>query len=200
MNKTITRKKDISLNIDYKNQQTPIRTAITLPYGNGNGNGKSKILALIEKENLQQLDNIKHKYLKIGYKKYIYKIKSKTRGRKFEIIIATPKTMQLVSQLGQILSPKGLMPNPVLGTVTNSPQKIINEILNGKICLKSDRYGIIHSSIGRINFPNQQLLSNIQVLINYLKNKTNKTLKGELIKNIDLSSPMGTSYLIKLNL
>ncbi|MGX7590154.1 50S ribosomal protein L1 [Candidatus Karelsulcia muelleri] len=185
---------DIILNIDYKNQNTPIRTAIPLPYGNGK---KYKILAFIEKDKRHPLDNIKDKYLKIGYKKYLAKIQSQKRCRKFDIIIATPKTMQLVSQLGQILSPKGLMPNPFLGTVTNSPQKIINEIRNGKIFLKSDRYGIIHSSIGRINFTNQQLLGNIQVLINYLKRKTNNTLKGELIKNIYLSSTMGTSYLIK---
>ncbi|MGX7576755.1 50S ribosomal protein L1 [Candidatus Karelsulcia muelleri] len=180
---------DIILNIDYKNQNTPIRAAIPLPYGNGK---KYKILALIEKEKRKELYNIKENNLKIGYKKYISKIKN--RLLKFDLIIATPKTMQLVSQLGQILGPKGLMPNPVLGTVTNSPQKIISEIRNGKIFLKSDRYGIIHSSIGRINFTNQQLLSNIQVLINYLKQ--NHTLKGELIKKIYLSSTMGTSYLI----
>ncbi|WP_204097656.1 50S ribosomal protein L1 [Candidatus Karelsulcia muelleri] len=180
---------DIILNIDYKNKNTPIRAAIPLPYGNGK---KYKILALIEKEKRKELYNIKENNLKIGYKKYISKIKN--RFIKFDLIIATPKTMQLVSQLGQILGPKGLMPNPVLGTVTNSPQKIINEIRNGKIFLKSDRYGIIHSSIGRINFTNQQLISNIQVLINYLKQ--NHTLKGELIKKIYLSSTMGTSYLI----
>ncbi|UOQ32951.1 50S ribosomal protein L1 [Candidatus Karelsulcia muelleri] len=182
---------DIILNIDYKNQNIPIREAIPLPYGNGK---KYKILALIEKEKRKELYNIKEKNLKIGYKKYIEKIK--TKFIKFDIIIATPKTMQLVSQLGKILGPKGLMPNPVLGTVTNSPQKIINEIINGKIFLKSDRYGIIHSSIGRINFQNQQLISNIQFLINYLKRKKNNTLKGELIKKIYLSSTMGTSYLI----
>ncbi|UOQ27735.1 50S ribosomal protein L1 [Candidatus Karelsulcia muelleri] len=182
---------DIILNIDYKNKNIPIREAIPLPYGNGK---KYKILALIEKEKRKELYNIKEKNLKIGYKKYIEKIK--TKFIKFDIIIATPKTMQLVSQLGKILGPKGLMPNPVLGTVTNSPQKIINEIINGKIFLKSDRYGIIHSSIGRINFHNQQLISNIQFLINYLKRKKNNTLKGELIKKIYLSSTMGTSYLI----
>ncbi|MGX7586318.1 50S ribosomal protein L1 [Candidatus Karelsulcia muelleri] len=180
---------DIILNIDYQNKNTPIRAAIPLPYGNGK---KYKILALIEKEKRKELYNIKENNIKIGYKKYISKIKN--RFIKFDLIIATPKTMQLVSQLGQILGPKGLMPNPVLGTVTNSPQQIISEIRNGKIFLKSDRYGIIHSSIGRINFTNQQLLSNIQVLINYLKQ--NHTLKGELIKKIYLSSTMGTSYLI----
>ncbi|MGX7592151.1 50S ribosomal protein L1 [Candidatus Karelsulcia muelleri] len=190
---------DIILNIDYQNQNTPIRAAIPLPYGNGK---KYKILALIEKEKREELYNIKEKSLKIGYKKYIEKIKK--RLMKFDIIIATPKTMQLVSQLGKILGPKGLMPNPFLGTVTNSPQKIINEILNGKIFLKSDRYGIIHSSIGRINFTNQQLISNIQFLINYLKRNPNNlqgdntlNLQGELIKKIYLSSTMGTSYLIK---
>ncbi|MGX7591011.1 50S ribosomal protein L1 [Candidatus Karelsulcia muelleri] len=185
---------DIILNIDYNNQNIPIRAAIHLPYGNGK---KYKILALIEKEKRKELYNIKekYKYLKIGYKKYIDKIKK--RLIKFDIIIATPKTMQLVSQLGKILGPKGLMPNPFLGTVTNLPQKIINEIINGKIFLKSDRYGIIHSSVGRINFTNQQLISNIQFLINYLKRKKNNTLKGELIKKIYLSSTMGTSYLIK---
>ncbi|MGX7593550.1 50S ribosomal protein L1 [Candidatus Karelsulcia muelleri] len=185
---------DIILNIDYKNQNIPIRTAIPLPYGNGK---KYKILALIEKEKRKELYNIKEKSIQIGYKKSIDQMKK--RLIKFDIIIATPKTMQLVSQLGKILGPKGLMPNPFLGTVTNSPQKIINEILNGKIFLKSDRYGIIHSSIGRINFTNQQLISNIQFLINYLKRQINNTntLKGELIKKIYLSSTMGTSYLIK---
>ncbi|MGX7590584.1 50S ribosomal protein L1 [Candidatus Karelsulcia muelleri] len=182
---------DIILNIDYKNKNIPIRAAIPLPYGNGK---KYKILALIEKEKRKELYNIKEKHVYIGYKKYLSKLKNKFL--KFDIIIATPKTMQLVSQLGKILGPKGLMPNPFLGTVTNSPQKIIKEILNGKIFLKSDRYGIIHSSIGRINFTNQQILSNIQFLINYLKRKTNNTLKGELIKKIYLSSTMGNSYLI----
>ncbi len=193
---------DIILNIDYQNKNTPLRAAIPLPYGNGK---KYKILALIEKEKRKELLYIKDNSLKIGYKKYIDKIKLKKRLMKFDIIIATPKTMQLVSsQLGQILGPKGLMPNPFLGTVTNSPQKIINEIINGKIFLKSDRYGIIHSSIGRINFTNQQLINNIQFLINYLKrnnkfNTNTNTLKGSLIKKIYLSSTMGTSYLINLN-
>ncbi|MGX7590297.1 50S ribosomal protein L1 [Candidatus Karelsulcia muelleri] len=180
---------DIILNIDYKNKNIPFRAAIPLPYGNGK---KYKILALIEKEKRKELYNIKENNIKIGYKKYISKIKN--RFIKFDLIIATPKTMQLVSQLGHILGPKGLMPNPVLGTVTNSPQKIINEIRNGKIFLKSDRYGIIHSSIGRINFTNKHIRSNIQFLINYLKQ--NNPLKGELIKKIYLSSTMGTSYLI----
>ncbi|MGX7592569.1 hypothetical protein [Candidatus Karelsulcia muelleri] len=95
---------DIILNIDYKNQNTPIRTAIPLPYGNGK---KYKILALIEKEKRKELYNIKENNIKIGYKKYISQIKN--RFIKFDIIIATPKTMQLVSQLGKILGPKGLM-------------------------------------------------------------------------------------------
>jgi large subunit ribosomal protein L1 len=181
---------DIVLNIEYKKNNIPIRIQVDLPYGNGK---TYKILSIVEKEKRNEIKKTKN--IKIGFNKYIDKIK--TGWTKFDILIATPKTMQVIVKLGKILGPKGLMPNPSLGTVTNNPQKIINEINRGKIFIKSDRYGIMHTSIGRIKFTNQQIIENIKYLI-YILNMTKiNTLKGNLIKKIYLSSTMGLSYRIK---
>ncbi|MGX7591285.1 50S ribosomal protein L1 [Candidatus Karelsulcia muelleri] len=181
---------DLVLNIEYKKNNIPIRIQVNLPYGNGK---TYKILSIVEKEKRNEIK--KNKNIKIGFKKYIEKIKK--GWTKFDILIATPKTMQGIVKLGKILGPKGLMPNPILGTVTNNPQKIINEINIGKIFIKSDRYGIMHTSIGRIKFTNQQIIENFKYLI-YILNMTKiKNLKGNLIKKIYISSTMGISYRIK---
>ncbi|MGX7590443.1 50S ribosomal protein L1 [Candidatus Karelsulcia muelleri] len=181
---------NIVLNIEYKKNNIPIIIKVNLPYGNGK---TYKILSIVEKEKRNEIKT--NTNLKIGFKKYIEKIKK--GWTKFDLLIATPKTMQAIVKLGKILCPKGLMPNPILGTVNNNPQKIINEINRGKIFIKSDRYGIMHTSIGRINFTNQQIIENFKSLIYILKMTKIKHLKGNLINKIYLSSTMGISYRIK---
>ncbi|WDE42203.1 50S ribosomal protein L1 [Candidatus Karelsulcia muelleri] len=181
---------DLVLNIEYKTNNIPIRIQVNLPYGNGK---KYKILSMVEKEKRNEIK--KNNNIKIGFKKYIEKIQK--GWTKFDILIATPKTMQSIVKLVKILGPKGLMPNTMLGTVNNNPQKIINEINRGKIFLKSDRYGIMHTSIGRINFTNTQILENLKSLLYILNMTKTQHLKGNLIKKIYISSTMGRSYRIK---
>ncbi|MGX6961083.1 MAG: 50S ribosomal protein L1 [Candidatus Karelsulcia muelleri] len=181
---------DLVLNIEYKTNNLPLRIQVHLPYGNGK---TYKILSLVETERINEIKKTPN--LKIGLNKYIEKIK--TGWTKFDLLIATPTTMQVIVKLGKILGPKGLMPNTLLGTVTNNPQQIINEINRGKIFIKSDRYGIMHTSIGRIKFTNQQLIENFKSLIYILKMTKINHLKGNLIKKIYLSSTMGRSYRIQ---
>ncbi|MGX7592976.1 50S ribosomal protein L1 [Candidatus Karelsulcia muelleri] len=181
---------DIVLNIEYKTNNIPIRIPVNLPYGNGK---KYKILALVEKEKRNEIK--KQPNIKIGFKKYIEKIQK--GWTKFDILIATPNTMKALVKLGKFLCPKGLMPTPILGTVNNNPQQLIHEINLGKILIKSDRYGIMHASIGRINFTNTQLMENFKSLI-YILNMTKiQHLKGNFIKKIYISSTMGLSYRIQ---
>ncbi|MGX7592703.1 50S ribosomal protein L1 [Candidatus Karelsulcia muelleri] len=181
---------DLVLNLDYKSNNIPLIIHVTLPYGNGK---TYQILSLVEKEKRKEIKPTPH--LNIGWNKYIDKIK--TGWTKFDILIATPKTMPGIVKLGTILGPKGLMPNPRLGTVTNNPQQLIHEIQRGKIFIKSDRYGIMHTSIGRLNFTNQQIIDNFKHLMSILNRTKSNTLKGNLINKIYLSSTMGRSYRIQ---
>ena len=117
----------------------------------------------------------------------------------YDVIIATPETMRIVSPLGQILGPKGLMPNPKLGTVTNDISKAVKEAKAGQVEIRNDKDGNIGVSIGKKSFNDDQLLKNYNAILDTLeKEKSNNTLKGDLIKSTFITSTMGVSYKVKL--
>ena len=117
----------------------------------------------------------------------------------FDKCISTPKMMVKVSSLGQILGPKGLMPNPKLGTVTNDIKKAVTDAKSGQVEIRNDKDGNIGVSIGKKSFHDDQLLKNFHAILDALeKEKSNNTLKGDLIKNTFVTSSMGVSYKVKL--
>ena len=118
----------------------------------------------------------------------------------FEKLICTPSMMIKLSKLGKVLGPKGLMPNPKLGTVTNDIVKAINDAKAGQAEIRNDKDGNIGLSIGKKSFDDKKLIQNYNAVINALeKEKSNLTIKGDLIKQILITSSMGVSYKLKMN-
>ena len=118
----------------------------------------------------------------------------------FEKLICTTSMMLKLSKLGKILGPKGLMPNPKLGTVTDNISLAVKNAKAGQIELKNDKDGNIGLSFGKKSFSNENLLKNFNTILDTLeKEKSNLTIKGDLVKNIFITSTMGVSYKLKLN-
>ena len=114
----------------------------------------------------------------------------------FDKLICTPGMMSKIGKLGKILGPKGLMPNPKLGTVSNDLKKSITDIKTGLVEIKNDKDGNLALSIGRKSFAKEKLLENYKFFIEFLKKEKPENLKGEFVKNIFLNSTMGISYKI----
>ena len=133
-----------------------------------------------------------------GADEFIEKIKSGQLN--FDKLICTQSMMIKLSKLGKILGPKGLMPNPKLGSVTNDIKKAVTDAKSGQVEIKNDKDGNIGLSIGKKSFSDDKLIKNFNTVIeNFEKEKSNNIVKGDLIKNIFLTSSMGISYKIKLN-
>ena len=117
----------------------------------------------------------------------------------FEKLICTPSMMVKLSKLGKILGPKGLMPNPKLGTVSQDVEKAVKDAKSGQIEIKNDKDGNIGFSIGKKSFPDDKLINNFNAVLDTIeKEKSNNTVKGDLIKNLFITSTMGVSYKLKL--
>ncbi len=184
---------DINLLLDNKDINQVICGSVLLPYRK---KSNKKIVVFTDESNF-----------KIAYKSgaffagnddLFYKIKN--NKIKYDLVICSCDYINIVSKLGYILGPKGLMPNLKLGTITNDIENTVFEFVNGKIIYKTDKYGIIHLSIGKINFSSKELFYNFSCLINsILLNKSNKINDSFLIKKINISSTMGKSYIINLN-
>jgi large subunit ribosomal protein L1 len=133
----------------------------------------------------------------VGGDDFIEKIKDGTLN--FEKLICTPGMMIKLSKLGKVLGPKGLMPNPKLGSVTNDLKQAVTNAKSGQVEIKNDKEGNIGLSLGKKSFSDDKLLKNFNAVFDTLeREKGNNTLKGDLIKNIYLNSTMGVSYKIKL--
>ncbi len=111
----------------------------------------------------------------------------------FDLIITSPKFMIPLSKLGKVLGPKGLMPNPKLGTVTPNVLAAVKEFQKGKYNYRTDTYGNIHMKIGKVSAKTEDVVENINALVDFIKSKRPTTVKGEYIQNICLSSTMGPS-------
>ena len=133
----------------------------------------------------------------VGSEDLIEKIKDGQLN--FEKLICTPKMMINLSKLGKILGPKGLMPNPKLGTVTENIEEAVKRAKAGQVEIKNDKDGNIGVSLGKKSFTDEKILSNFKAIIETLeKEKGNNSFKGEMIKTIHLTSTMGISYKLKL--
>ena len=185
---------DISLQINNKQKkgEINIRTVVNLP---GETGKKVKVAVVCEDVKAQIAKDAGADIT--GSDELIEKIKAGELN--FEKLICTPSMMIKLSKLGKILGPKGLMPNPKLGSVTDDLKKAVTEAKSGQAEIRNDKDGNIGVSIGKKSFHEDQLLKNYYAVIDALeKEKSNNTLKGDLIKNVFVTSSMGVSYKVKL--
>ena len=181
------------INNKQKKNEVNLRTIVNLP----GGTGKTIKVAVVCEENKIQ-DAKKANADIVGGDDLIEKIKNGDLN--FEKLICTPTMMIKLSKLGKVLGPKGLMPNPKLGTVTNDIEKAVNESKAGQVEIRNDKDGNIGLSIGKKSFEDSKLIQNYNAVIDALeKEKSNLTIKGDLIKQIFVTSSMGVSYKVKLN-
>ena len=185
---------DLSFQINNKQKKNEIniRTVINLPGGTGK---KIKLAVVCEDAKIQEAKDAGADV--VGGDDLVEKIKDGNLN--FEKLICTPSMMIKLSKLGKVLGPKGLMPNPKLGTVTNDIKKAVTDGKSGQVEIRNDKDGNIGLSIGKKSFKDEQLLKNYNAIIDTLeKEKTNITVKGNLIKNAFITSSMGVSYKLKL--
>ena len=183
---------DVSLRINLKQSKGGdfnLRTVVKLP----NSTGKKTIIAVLcEADKIEEAKNSGADIF--GSDDLLEKIAA---GKfNFNKLICTPAMMSKLGKHGKVLGPKGLMPNPKLGTVSTDVKKAVQDIKNGLVEIKNDKDGNVATSIGRKSFSNENLLKNFSFLIDSLKKERPDTMKGELIKNIYITSSMGISYKI----
>ena len=186
---------DLSLQINNKQKKNEIniRTVVNLPGGSGK---KVKVAVVCEDSKSSEAKNAGADI--VGGDEFIDKIK--TGEINFEKLICTPSMMIKLSKLGKVLGPKGLMPNPKLGSVTEDLKTAISNAKSGQVEIRNDKDGNLGVSIGKKNFKDDQLIKNYKAIIEALeKEKSNITLKGELIKSTFITSSMGVSYKLKLS-
>ena len=183
---------NILINNKQKKNEINIRTAVNLP----GGTGKKTKVAVVAEENRQK-DAIDAGADLVGGDDLIEKIKNGNLD--FEKLICSTSMMIKLSKLGKVLGPKGLMPNPKLGTVTDDIADAVKNAKAGQIELKNDKDGNISLSFGKKSFSDENLIKNFNTIFDTLeKEKSNITIKGDLIKSIFISSTMGVSYKLKL--
>ena len=185
---------DLSFQINNKQKKTEvnIRTIVNLPGGTGK---KVKVAVVCEDSKISEAKNAGADIA--GGDEFIEKIKSGEMN--FEKLICTPAMMIKLSKLGKVLGPKGLMPNPKLGSVTEDLKTAVSDAKSGQVEIRNDKDGNIGVSIGKKSFSEDQLVKNYNAVLEALeKEKNNNTLKGDLIKNTFITSTMGVSYKLKL--
>ena len=174
---------DVRLGVDPRKANQMVRGVVTLPRGTGK---TVKVLVLCNPDAEAAAKAAGADY--VGLDEYIEKIKGGWTD--VDIIITQPAIMGKIGALGRILGPRGLMPNPKSGTVTNDVAKAVEEVKKGKIDFKVDKNGIVHSSIGKVSFTPEQMKENAREFVNTLIKLKPATAKGTYIKSIYLSSTM----------
>ena len=185
---------DLSFQINNKQKKNEIniRTVVNLPGGTGK---KVKVAVVCEDSKAAEAKNAGADI--VGSDEFIEKIKDGELN--FEKLICTPPMMIKLSKLGKVLGPKGLMPNPKLGSVTEDLKRAVSDAKSGQAEIRNDKDGNIGVSIGKKSFTDDQLIKNYNAIIDTLeKEKSNNILKGDLIKSLFVTSTMGVSYKVKL--
>ena len=174
---------DVRLGVDPRKANQMVRGVVTLPHGTGK-TVRVLVLCTPEKESEAQAAGADY----VGLDEYIEKIKGGwTDG---DVIITTPNVMGKVGALGRILGPRGLMPNPKTGTVTMDVAKAVQEVKAGKIDFKVDKYGIIHTAIGKVSFTPEQIVDNAHEVMSTIIKLKPSAAKGTYVKSIYLSTTM----------
>ena len=179
----------INLGIDAKKSDQNVRGSMVLP------NGTGKTLKVIVFAQSEQVDAAKNAGAdEVGFEDLAEKIKS--GFSEFDVVIATPDTMRIVGQLGQILGPKGMMPNPKDGTVTKNVEDAVIKAKTGQIRFRSDKGGVVHCPIGKTGFSEQSIKENLGSLLDAIVKTKPSSAKGAFIKKITISSTMGPGITI----
>jgi large subunit ribosomal protein L1 len=173
----------VRLGVDPRKADQALRGTVTLPHGTGK---TKRVLALVtpDKEDEARAAGADH----VGLDEFIQKISEGWTD--VDVIVAMPTVMAQLGKIGRILGPRGLMPNPKTGTVTMDVGGAVKEVKGGKISFRVDKFGIIHSTVGRVSFPSNDLLANANELLNTLVKMKPSTAKGTYIKSVTVASTM----------
>lgn len=174
---------DVRLGVDPRKANQMVRGVVTLPHGTGK---TVRVLVLCTPEKEEEAKAAGADY--VGLDEYVDKIKGGWTD--VDVIICTPNVMGKVGALGRILGPRGLMPNPKTGTVTMDLAKAVTEVKAGKIDFKVDKYGIIHTSVGKVSFTPEQIVDNAKEVINTIIKLKPSAAKGSYVLSIYLSTTM----------
>ena len=198
LKKNCTAKFDESLDLSFqinnkqKKSEVNIRTVVNLPGGTGK---KVKVAVVCEDNKAQDAKDAGADI--VGGDEFVERIKGGELN--FEKLICTPGMMIKLSKLGKVLGPKGLMPNPKLGSVSENIKEAVTNAKSGQVEIRNDKDGNIGVSIGKKSFSDDQLMKNYNAILDALeKEKSNNTLKGDLIRSVFATSTMGVSYKVKL--
>ena len=174
----------VQLGVDPKKADQAVRGTAALPHGTGKTK-KVLVLTTPDKEAEAKAAGADH----VGLDEFVTKIE-KEGWMDFDVVIATPNVMAKLGKIARILGPRNLMPNPKSGTVTPEVGKAVEEVKKGKIAFKVDKFGIVHTSVGRINFTPEQLQENATALLQTLSRLKPATAKGVYFKGISVASTM----------
>ena len=176
----------INLGIDAKKSDQNIRGSLVLP----NGTGKSvKVAVFCDGDDAKKAKAAGADM--VGMEELVDLVKKGDFD--YDVVIATPDTMRIVSPLGQILGPKGLMPNPKVGTVSKDVGKAVKNAKSGQVQFRTDKGGIVHCSIGKVEFTDEMLVENLRALVAEIVKAKPSSAKGKYLKKISISSSMGPS-------
>jgi len=174
----------IRLGVDPRHADQMVRGTVSLP----NGTGKQvRVLTIAKGAKIQEALDAGSDFA--GFEEYLEKIKGGWAD--VDVIVATPDSMAELGKLGRILGPKGLMPNPKIGTVTMDVAKAVNEVKAGKIEFRVDKTGIVSTSLGKLSFPADKLVENIKAFLTTIIKMRPTSAKGQYVKSLFLSSTMG---------
>lgn len=174
----------IRLGVDPRHADQMVRGTVSLPHGTGK---TVKVLVIAKGAKIQEALDAGADYA--GFEEYLEKIKSGWAD--VDVVIATQDSMAELGKLGKVLGPKGLMPNPKSGTVTMDVAKAVREVKAGKIEFRVEKTGIVHTSLGKLNFETDQLVENAKAFINTIIKLRPASAKGQYVKSLFLSSTMG---------
>jgi len=179
----------VNLGVDPRKSDQAVRGATTLPHGTGK---TTRVAVFAQGDNAEKARSAGADI--IGFDDLAERIKGGELD--FDVVIATPDAMRLVGQLGKVLGPRGLMPNPKTGTVTPDVATAVRNAKSGQVQFRADKAGIIHGSVGKVGFGPKEIKENLEALINDLKKAKPASAKGVYLKKITLSTTMGPGLAI----
>jgi len=182
----------INLGIDSRKSDQAVRSATILPHGTGK---TVRVAVFAQGDNAKAAKDAGAD--RVGYEDLAEAIKGGDLD--FDVVIATPESMRLVGKLGQVLGPRGLMPNPKVGTVAKDVGAAVKNAKHGQVRYRTDKGGIIHATIGKIDFENNAIKENLEALVADLKKAKPASSKGSYLKKITLSTTMGPGLLIDVS-
>jgi large subunit ribosomal protein L1 len=182
----------VNLGVDPRKSDQVVRTATTLPKGTGK---TVRVAVFAQGENAKKAEAAGADI--VGFEDLAERIKAGEMD--FDVVIATPDAMRIVGQLGQVLGPRGLMPNPKVGTVTMNVESAVRDAKSGQVRYRTDKNGIIHCTVGKLEFAFADIAENIAALMADLRKAKPTTAKGIYIKKITLTSTMGPGITVDLS-